>query len=103
MMYWYDDHGMHGWGWFAMSVGMLLFWVVVIVGAVLLVRALIHPGGRGRTPTQPPAGPPAGGGPAGPSPEQVLADRFARGEIDEREYHARLATLRETADRLVKH
>ena len=27
-------------------------------------------------------------------PEQLLAERFARGEIDEREYGERLATLR---------
>ena len=27
-------------------------------------------------------------------PEQVLAERFARGEIDENEYASRLATLR---------
>jgi len=98
-MYWYDGHGMNGWGWFAMSLGMLLFWVVVIIGAVLLVRALVHAGDRGRTPTQPPATPPTSGTPTGPSPEQVLADRFARGEIDEQEYRARLATLRDTADR----
>ena len=103
MMYWYDGHGMNGWGWSAMSLGMLLFWVVVIIGAVLLVRALVHAGDRGRTPTQPPATPPTSGTPTGPSPEQVLADRFARGEIDEQEYRARLATLRDTADRLVEH
>jgi putative membrane protein len=103
MMYWYHGHGMGGWGWFAMSLGMLLFWVVVIVAAVLLVRALMHSGDRGRAPAQPPAGPPAGGGPAGPTPEQVLADRFARGEIDEQEYRARLATLRDTTDLPVRH
>jgi len=28
------------------------------------------------------------------TPEQVLAERFARGEIDEGEYRQRLATLR---------
>lgn len=28
-----------------------------------------------------------------PSPEQLLAERFARGEIDEEDYRRRLATL----------
>jgi putative membrane protein len=103
MMYWYGDHGMGGLGWFFMSVGMLLFWVVVIVGAVLLARAVTRSDGRGRPPTRPPAEPPTGGGPVGQSPEQILADRFARGEIDEQEYRARMAALRDLADRLVKH
>ncbi|MBL7493731.1 hypothetical protein I6A60_33745 [Frankia sp. AgB1.9] len=103
MMYWHDGHGMGGWAWFAMSLGTLLFWAVLIIGAILVVRALTHTGDRGRSPTSPPAGPAATGGPPGPSPDQVLADRFARGEIDENEYRARLATLRETADHLVKH
>jgi putative membrane protein len=94
---------MGGWGWFAMSLGMLLFWVVIIVGAVLIVRALTRAGDRGYSQTRPPAGPPTTGEPTGPSPEQVLGDRFARGEIDEQEYRARLAILRETADRVVKH
>jgi putative membrane protein len=35
--------------------------------------------------------------PAPPTPEQALADRFARGEIDADEYHQRLDTLRQAA------
>jgi putative membrane protein len=101
MMYWNHGHGMGGWGWFAMSVGTLLFWAVLIVGVALVVRALTRTGERGRPPAEP--RPSAGGGSAGPSPEQVLAERFARGEIDEQEYRARLAVLRDAADRLVKH
>jgi len=31
-------------------------------------------------------------------PEQTLAERFARGEIDTDEYERRLAALRETSD-----
>ena len=34
----------------------------------------------------------------GPSPEQFLAERFARGEIDEDEYNRRLTVLRETTE-----
>ena len=80
MMYW-TDNDVTGWGWAAMTIGMLLFWALVIAGAVLLFRALDRPSDR-----------PAGPG-RRPSPEQVLAERFARGEIDEDEYRRRLATL----------
>ncbi len=80
-MYWYD-HGLSAWGWVGMTVGMVLFWGLLITAGVLLVRALA-PGGRA-APTSP-----------DPDPEHVLAERFARGEIDAREYQDRLATLRE--------
>ncbi|MGW5723401.1 SHOCT domain-containing protein [Amycolatopsis sp. NPDC003865] len=82
MMFWYGN-GMGGWGYVLMTVGMVLFWGLVIFGVVALVRVL------GRTPQHPTVPP---GGPAGP--EQILADRYARGEIDEDEYHRRLGTLR---------
>jgi putative membrane protein len=76
MMY-YGDHA-SGWGWFAMSVGTVLFWALLITGIVLLVRYL----SQTRQSSQP------------ATPEQLLAERFARGEIDETEYRQRLATLR---------
>ncbi|MGW0882283.1 SHOCT domain-containing protein [Streptomyces sp. NPDC002671] len=82
-MFWYD-HDVGGWGWFAMSAGMILFWALIITLGVLLYRALARPeGGRDLADTRPP----------GPSPEQLLAERFARGEIDEDEYHRRLTVL----------
>jgi putative membrane protein len=80
MMFWYDND-LSGWGWVGMTVGMVLFWGLVITGIVLLVRAISRP-------DQPSAAPP----PA--DAQQLLAERFARGEIDEPEYRARLATLR---------
>lgn len=79
VMYWYGDH-MSGWGWALMTVGTITFWALVIVGIVLLVRYLGH---SGQQPTQPTH-----------TPEQLLAERFARGEIDQEEYRDRLATLR---------
>ena len=42
MMFWYD-HDVSGWGWFAMSAGMILFWALIITVVVLLVRALNSP------------------------------------------------------------
>ena len=73
MMYW--GYG-SGWGYMLMAVSMLLFWGLVIGGIVVAVRAV----GRGS--------------PAGPDPQQILAERFARGEIDDTEYRARRAALR---------
>jgi len=80
MFGYYGDH-MSGWGWFGVSVGMMLFWGVVITGIVLLVRAL-------RRSDQQPGQPLTSR-----TPEQLLAERFARGEIDETEYTGRLAAL----------
>jgi putative membrane protein len=85
MMYWYGG-GMSGWGYALMSVSMILFWGAVIFGIVLLVRYL----GRGG---QPPAAPPQSAEPP-PSPERLLAERFARGDIDDEQYRQRLAVLR---------
>lgn len=78
-MYW--GQGMGGWGILLMSVSTLLFWALVIAGVVALVRYV---------------------GPAAPqrnvaaetaTPQRLLAERFARGEIDEEEYRRRLAIL----------
>ena len=80
-----SDHGMSGWGWFAMSTSMVLLWVLIIVGGFLLFRSL------GRTTG------PAHHHHAAQSPEQVLAERFARGDIEEQEYRQRLTALHSTA------
>ncbi len=77
-MHWYGD-GMGGWGFALMAINMILFWTLVITGVVALIRYL----GRG---TQ--------GRPGATGPEQLLAERFARGEIDEEEYQRRLQVLR---------
>jgi putative membrane protein len=87
MMYWYGS-GMSGWGYALMTVSMILFWGAVIVGVVSLVRYF------GRS-SQPPAAPPPSQSPESPpSPERLLAERFARGEINQEEYQQRLAVLR---------
>lgn len=90
MMFW-SDH-MSGWGYAGMGLGMVLFWVLVIVGIIALVR---YTGGGPSTAR--PAQPSLYSGRE--SPEQMLAGRFARGEIDETEYRTRLAVLRDTAQR----
>jgi putative membrane protein len=79
-VYW-NRHDMTGWDWFVTSVGMVLFWALLIAVSVLLYRALT------RGPEHPHT-------PAAAPPERLLAERFARGEIDEEEYRRRLAVLR---------
>ena len=78
MMYW-TDHDLTGWGWVAMTVGMIVFWGLLITLTVVLVRGLNRPTGDGSS--------------SRPSPESLLAERFAQGEIDEDDYRRRLATL----------
>lgn len=86
-MFWYD-HNMGGWGYAGMGIGMVLFWALLIVGIVALIR--FSTGDQSRPMPAPPPLPP-------PSPEQVLADRFARGEISQAEYRDRLAVLSDHA------
>ena len=82
-MMWGYYHDMSGWGYAAMGIGMVLFWALIIVGIIALVRVIRPPS---TTPER-----------AAQSPEQVLAARFARGEIDETEYQQRLTVLRSHA------
>lgn len=80
MMYW--GNGMGGWGYFLMALNMAVFWGLLITAIVLLVRYL---GGEHRR-----SAPPT----AGSNPGRMLAERYARGEIDDEEYQRRLAVLR---------
>ncbi|WP_259471663.1 SHOCT domain-containing protein [Streptomyces shenzhenensis] len=87
---WYDGWGWGGW--FLMLVITVLFWAVAIAAVIALVRYLTA-ARRG-----PQAGPPPASGDLGwgsRRAEDLLAERFARGEIDEEEYKRRLALLRE--------
>ncbi|MDQ2707224.1 MAG: SHOCT domain-containing protein [Actinomycetota bacterium] len=76
MMFWYGNGG-GGWGYALMTLSMIAFWGLVIFGVIALVRYLARA---------------EQGSPASAqrlTPAEVLADRFARGEIDEHEYHER--------------
>ena len=85
MMSWYGWDHMGGWGWAATTISSLLFLGLVGLVAWLVVGAARRSGGGSYRPART-----AGQDTA----EQLLADRFARGEIDEDEYRRRLATLR---------
>jgi len=78
MMFW-TDHDLSGWGWVATATGMVVVWGLLIALAVILVRSLDRPAGTAPGPR--------------PSPEQLLGERLARGEIDEAEYRRRRAAL----------
>lgn len=81
MMYWYGN-GMSGWGMTLMTIGNVALWALVIAAVVLLVRALqrrSEPEDRQR-----------------PTPEELLAERFARGEIDEPTYRRDYETLQQS-------
>ncbi len=78
-MYW--GNGMDGWGYVLMVLMMVLFWGLLITGIVLVVRYL---GGDRRQPAPPSDG---------TDPKRLLAERFARGEIDEDEYRQREKVL----------
>lgn len=93
MMYYGNGH-MTDWGWFGMTVGMVAFWGLLIALAVLVYRAFSN-GASGRQSSNGPTG--------AADPRQILAERYARGEIDEDEYQRRLATLTGTAPRPLTH
>ena len=78
MMYW--GPGMGGWGMALMIIGNLVFWGLLITVAVLLARYIR----LGQTTSSPPAE---------VSPQQIAAQRFARGEINEDEYRRLLQVL----------
>ena len=83
----FGDHGMwwgHGWGYGGMMFGgllMIVFWGGIIVLAILAVRWIA--GNSSQRDAPPPR----------QSPLDILKERFARGEIDKKEYDERRKTL----------
>lgn len=74
-------YGMGGWGWIFMSLGTLAFLglIALVVWAVLRTSNSGNSGARSA--------------PDGGSAREILAQRYARGEIDDQEYQQRLHTL----------
>ncbi|MER7010257.1 SHOCT domain-containing protein [Saccharopolyspora sp. NPDC000359] len=79
-MHYWDGYGPSMWGMAVMAVSTVLFWALIIVAIIALVRYLGR-SGRGEQSTA--------------SAEQILAERYARGEIDDEEYRRRLQALSE--------
>jgi putative membrane protein len=76
---WWSD-GWSWWAWPLMTFGMLAFW-----GAVAWIVVVALRGSQRAEDRRP--------------PEEILAERLARGEIDEAEYERRLSALRSTVGR----
>lgn len=86
MAHWSDSGGPGPW-----ILLFPLFWAAAIVGVVTLLRRTVGRGRGGRAPWQ------ARREPQPPHAAlELLANRFASGEIDEDEYWMRLSVLRES-------
>jgi putative membrane protein len=72
MMFWYGN-GINGWGYALMAVSMIAFWGLVVAAVFYVI-----PTTRASTRQ---------------TPAQILAERFARGEISEEEYRRHFDTV----------
>ncbi len=81
MMWGYNGFGFGGG---LMGIGMLLFWGLVIVGIVMLVRGVGGTSGLVTSQTRP----------RGLTALDILAERYARGEIDKAEFEQKRSDLR---------
>jgi putative membrane protein len=82
-MHWYNNSGgMGSGGYVLMMVGVVLFAGLVVATIAVLTRGGDRNRPSGRLPSMP------------RTPETILAERFARGEIDDDEYQARMDGLR---------
>jgi putative membrane protein len=82
----YGDHPMGsgmmgGMGWFG-AIVMIIFWVLVIVGLVLLIRWLLINTRVPSSESKPPS-----------SALEILRERYARGEIDKKEFEEKKKDL----------
>ena len=86
MRHGYMNQGDGGWWW----IVMLLMMVVVVAGALALAMSLArrdsHGGRAPGAPTPPPSA-------YRPTPQEILAERLARGEIEPDDYRRRLEAL----------
>lgn len=82
--YWGHGHPMWDghYGWFMGPIMMIIVFAIIITIVVLLVRWL---SGSGRAAPSP--------APGGKSPTDILKERFAKGEIDKKEFEERKKVL----------
>jgi putative membrane protein len=73
--------GEWGMGWFG-SLFMVVFWILILVGLVFLIRWLIQSTGRDKTT-----------GSGGNRALEILKERYAKGEIDKDEFDSKKKDL----------
>jgi putative membrane protein len=84
MMMWYNG-GHAGWdAWLLGSAVMVVFWALVIIAIVLLARYLLSSRSESDSAAR------------SKTAENLLAERYARGDIDDEEYLRRKAILRQS-------
>lgn len=81
MMWWQNDMGWGGW--VVATLTMVAFWSLVVFAVLAIFR-----GDRDHSAQAPQER----------APQQILAERFARGELDEAEYRARQQVLQTSRD-----
>jgi putative membrane protein len=90
-MMWWDDAGWNAGGWILMSLLMIVFWGGLVALVVWLVRGMRTE--QHSTPPPPPPAPVTAPQTSTARADELLAERFARGEIDEHEFTRRRALL----------
>ena len=79
---WGHGPGMMGeWGWFG-GILMVIFWIAVIIGIIFLIRWLVQSTGSG-----------GHGARSEESAMDILKKRYARGEIDKKEFEQKKKDL----------
>jgi putative membrane protein len=76
--------GAGGWAHWVWMAETFLLWALAITAVVLVVRHLVSQGGANASPATGP-----------PREEGLLAERYARGEIDDADYQQRMTVLRQ--------
>jgi putative membrane protein len=76
MMHWGSDFGM-GFGW----IFMVLFWGLIIIGVVSIIKSLAGKSSAGENSRE--------------SAEEILTKRFARGEITAEEFEESIKVLKQ--------
>jgi putative membrane protein len=73
--------GGYGMGWFG-GILMIVFWILILVGLVFLIKWLIQSTGRDKTT-----------GSGGNRALEILKERYAKGEIDKEEFDSKRKDL----------